>query len=675
MGIKKERALELFKKLIRSAIIGSLMGLGIALFSNFLFQELFDRLEYVSYYMRAKWENTDLSKEKLTELSEQEKRGCLIDIDDRSMQKLGNYWSWDRSYQAQMINSIAKHFPAAVLYDVLFHTPEDTNYRVRMKNLMDQGAIKNPGAALPEKTKNAILSSIDYDRQFVTAVKNAGFVYNGICLADESEYKGFALSLVKPKMTMQWHDSLNPASTLSFPKDKLETITEKKTILDGIFPGLAQAARGIGHINVLPNEDGILREVPLLYRFGDNTPVYLPISVRVVATLFGTPNEEIVYEPNKYIDIGTPFKIFKDASGTITCSYPNVTALQIKAVCDKAHEILSCTTKKGVEISSYCVARRDSAGRLSLEMGAPGVFPPELTGELLGNNLAKALDLRPGTELTIGENVVIRRDSSNNWVIKAPFDQQEWWCSRIDIETISRIAFSDISSIRSGESKLIFHNLTVRYYDDDGSLVSNIPVLRDQTLRDICTMGWDRIAAMPRGTRMNFGKPLRIPLLPPDNRHIITYFGPSAKTFKSYSFVDIMQDKVQGDFEGSIFIVGSTAPAMFDIKAAPHERNYPAVEVHASLIHSFLSNTFVRRLSYWQDFLVILLVAVCIGFVSFLFKPLYSGILTILAAIVYFLVAMTLFGADHLWIEIARPVISILLTFTAVLAYRYITEE
>jgi hypothetical protein len=62
MGIKKERALELLKKLIKSAIIGSFMGLAIALFSKFLFHDLFEKLENVSYYMRATWElNYDLS--------------------------------------------------------------------------------------------------------------------------------------------------------------------------------------------------------------------------------------------------------------------------------------------------------------------------------------------------------------------------------------------------------------------------------------------------------------------------------------------------------------------------------------------------------------------------------------------------------------------------------------
>jgi class 3 adenylate cyclase len=179
---------------------------------------------------------------------------------------------------------------------------------------------------------------------------------------------------------------------------------------------------------------------------------------------------------------------------------------------------------------------------------------------------------------------------------------------------------------------------------------------------------------MPSGTRMDFGKTVRIPLNA-KNRHIVTYFGPKSKPFTYYSFYDIMKDRVQGSLDGKIFIIGSTIPAMFDIVSTPVDNPYPGVEVHASLINSFLTNTFVTRLSQWQDFLILLCIGIVIGFISFMFKPLWGGILTIVSIFGYFLVAMSLFGADHIWIEIARPIFTIILTFTLVMAYRYITEE
>ncbi|MBN2035720.1 MAG: adenylate/guanylate cyclase domain-containing protein, partial [Chitinispirillaceae bacterium] len=657
----------------KSILIGSLTGLAIALFSQFFFQDLIDRLECVTYYMRAKWENTYLSKERLDKLAEENNSIYIVDIDDRSMQKLGLYWNWDRSYQAEMIRQLSAHFPAAIIFDVLFNNPEDQNHRHRINRLLDKSSGGGAVHPLPARSREAVLASIDYDRQLIEATRDAGNVFHGICLSDEGDYNDFGLSQVQHKMTMAWHDSLSPSSAIMLPQGKLTAIHERKPILDGIFPELARAARGIGHVNMVPNEDGVIRETPLLYRFGNHEPVYFPISVRAIATLFGTPNDEIVFEPGTMLDIGRPFKLFKDSAGVITCSYPGVTVAQVRAICDKAEQILSLKPAHKVDVTSFCAASRDSAGSVTLEMNVPGPMPAELVDVLVSSSLQEALSLGPGSTVALDSTITVERDSSGiNWIVRAPYDVEEWWFSRTDLETVSRITFDDLKLIKRGERRLLFHTVVVR--SRDGGLVSGIPVLRGRTLTELCRAGWDRIATMRNGSRMDFGRPLRIPLVE-ENRHIITYFGPKAKTFPLYSFYDIFKNRAQGEFEGKIFLVGSTAPALFDIKAAPHDRNYPAVEIHASLINSFLSETFVRRLAPWQDFLVLLLMAGIVGFFSYLFKPLTGGILTISAVFIYFLVAMTLFGGDHLWIEIARPVFAILLTFTAVMAYRYMTEE
>jgi adenylate cyclase len=56
-------------------------------------------------------------------------------------------------------------------------------------------------------------------------------------------------------------------------------------------------------------------------------------------------------------------------------------------------------------------------------------------------------------------------------------------------------------------------------------------------------------------------------------------------------------------------------------------------------------------------------------------KPVWGGALTIASVFAYFLVAMHFFGAQNLWIPVVRPVLTLILTYTAVMAYRYITEE
>jgi adenylate cyclase len=226
--------------------------------------------------------------------------------------------------------------------------------------------------------------------------------------------------------------------------------------------------------------------------------------------------------------------------------------------------------------------------------------------------------------------------------------------------------------IPTGEVKLAFHDMTVS--NRAGELVSSIPVLRGKTLRDLCATGWEEFEAMAPGFRRDFGEPVRIPLTP-QNEHIITFFGPRGKPFTSYSFYDLMKDRIHGGLDGKIFIVGSSAASTFDIVSVPLDNVYPGTEVHASLIHSFLTNTFVRRLEIWEDFLILLLVGIFMGFISYMTKPVVGAFLSIIFVFAYFLTAMTLFGTNLLWIEIARPTLTIMLTFTAVMAYRYIAEE
>jgi adenylate cyclase len=179
---------------------------------------------------------------------------------------------------------------------------------------------------------------------------------------------------------------------------------------------------------------------------------------------------------------------------------------------------------------------------------------------------------------------------------------------------------------------------------------------------------------MEAGMRMDFGDHVRVPLNR-DNRHIITFFGPRSKPFPYYSYWDLFEDRVQASLEGKIFLVGSTSPTMNDIVHVPHDDNYPGVEVHASLINAMMTNTFMNRLSLWQEFMILLLVGVVIGFIAYMLKPLPGSILTVVAIFAYFLIAMGLFGAEHLWIPIVRPILSIIMTYTLVMAYRYMTEE
>jgi len=669
--------LEAIKKIGKSLLIGSFAGLAIALVTNYFVADLIDRLEDQTYYMRYRWEFEDLStasksKAQTHENQESDYGINIIDIDERSLQKLGTYSNWDRSFQAEMIRNLNKHYPAAIVYDIQFFYPEDQNYAKRFNKLFGISKQNNPGISFPQSLQKAVYSSINYDRQFVDETREAGNVFHAVCMADKSDYSEHALSQIEPRMSKAWHESLHPTSTISMPREKLNSIAfDKKAVIDGIFPPLAQAARDIGCVNIPKGKDGVIKEIPLLYPFGNTSIVYLPISIRTAATLFATPTSEIVFEPGKFLDIGKPFKIFKDHASRLTCSYPNVTAELVKALIDHAQEILSLHPGKSIDISSLCKIGKDEKDKIFIDMYC-GFFPQEIVQAFLKTDFKTVLCLPKDSSFYITPQISIKRNSDIDWSLTAPFGDGGWNLSNLDLQTLARVSQQAFLELRPKQSRLIFYSMTVS--NKNGRLISSLPVLQEQTLRELCSTKWDVIKNIKSDTRMDFGKTVRIPLNE-KNRHIVTYFGPKSKPFSYYSFYDIMKDRVQGSLDGKIFIVGSTIPAMFDIVSTPVDNPYPGVEVHASLLNSYLTNTFVTRFPPWQDFLILLFVGIIIGFISFMFKPLWGGILTIVSIFAYFLLAMTVFGNNHLWIEIARPILAIILTFTAVMAYRYITEE
>jgi len=653
-----------------STILGLslLCSAGATLLLHYVFGQLFVRIEGSAYDWRYRMKYPDLM-----ENVEFPDYGIhIVDIDERSMEKMGSYWSWDRGYQAKMVDSLTTRFPAAIAFDVLFYDREDEIRFGRMAQILDDaGIISEEDAYVAARYRERLASAVNYDEQFAESIRRSGRVTLGIGLAEESNYRDFT-SQVAHKMDMEWHNSLNPGSALIMPDSLLRRIRHTKTIIDGIYPENAQAALQLGHVNAI-DMSPVIRQIPLLYKFGKHPPLYLPISLRVAATLFGTPNEEIIFEPNQYIDLGKPFKIFREPNGSLRFSYPDFTETQWRAIMAGRNEIDGLAEGGITKISSYMALYRDDEGQVCLETRG-GRFPHDLTAivkEIVSQPNNAALDkMQVDDEKDIGGGYTARRDSENEWEFFS--DDEQVWLTAMDIKTLSSLMPEDIELNPETNRKLLTFDFRVRR--EKGILTSSLPVLRANTLEELLAAGPDALESIEPGSRRDFGKNAQIPLRR-NNRHIVTYFGPKSKPFPPFSFYDVMENNVNYPMEGNIFIIGSTSPAMFDIKAAPHDRFFPAVEIHASILNSIFTDTYVRRLTEWHDLAIIFLVAFIVALIAFMLKPFLGGAFTALWLAAYSLTAFQIFDASLIWIEMVRPMAAIVIAFTGVMAYRYMTEE
>ena len=667
--------MKLLKKITFILAASIVFAVAAALFLQNTSRRFFSRLESVTYDWRYRLKYPDT-----VDGTEFPYYGIhIVDIDERSMEKLGSYWNWDRGNQAQMINSLTRRFPASIAFDVLFYDHEDHRHKTRFLQILHSATqndetLQEPALEFGER----FAASINYDKQLEEAIRNSARVTLGIAFLEESDYLGIT-SQIAHRMNMEWHNSLNPASALELPDSLLRRIRDKKTIIDGIYPENAQAARNIGHLNIV-DPSGVIRRTPMLYRFGDFSPIYLPISIRVAATLFGTPNEEIVFEPENYIDIGTPFKIFKEENGNVRFSYPDFTETQFRMIMADRDEIAALSEGQRKTVSSYMAIVLDDSARMRLETRS-GRLPHELTTLLLpkytdstkiinDSIIHKIAQLAVDDETDIGGGFTAARDSETEWEIYS--DNESVWLNAHDIKTLLSLMPEDLVLECGTSRKLLTFDYWIRR--ESGILVSSLPVLRAGTLSELLAGGAEILETIAPGSRRDFGKPAQIPI-GRRNRHIVTYFGPKSKPFPYFSFYDIMKDNINFPLEGKVFIVGSTSPALFDIKPAPHDRNYPAVEIHASILNSIFTDSYVRRLTERQDLLLVILVGLIAAIIAFLTKPLLGVLLVGGSLFAYAFGAYHIFDTSLIWVEMVRPMIAIVLTFIAVMVYRYVTEE
>ncbi len=148
------------------------------------------------------------------------------------------------------------------------------------------------------------------------------------------------------------------------------------------------------------------------------------------------------------------------------------------------------------------------------------------------------------------------------------------------------------------------------------------------------------------------------------------------ESFKYISFYKAVTGEVPaGEFKDKIVLIGGTAAGLFDFKAMPFSPTYPGVEVHATAMSNILRDDFLDSAPWWLTLLLVLFFATCAGWALSGLQALYGALSCLAMFIGYYAACCLFFSKAHYDLEAAAPLLSLALSYGAVVFYRFMTEE
>lgn len=313
-------------RVLSDVVIGVALTLAVAVIylGNF---SLFDNFEYKLYDFRASLrQNTQLNKNIV-----------IVAIDDASIEKMGR-WPWPRSILADLVSRFSASGARVIGANMVFSEPDKNQglleiqaMQERYFSLLSQGlddvkklrirpSLKGDVETAVANTFDSIFldlhdveSRLDNDTKFAAAISEAGnivlpmFFNIGQSLSDtEDRLPQFLSRNVITNFEIS-------SSGLSF--SNFVPVNTPVLPID-IF---AEHAVGIGHINIIPDFDGVIRRSHLAVKCGSR--IFPSFALQIAHMPVGCGLEGVTVSPGSWLSIGAKIKIFTDKSGALLIDY------------------------------------------------------------------------------------------------------------------------------------------------------------------------------------------------------------------------------------------------------------------------------------------------------------------------------------------------------------------
>jgi len=179
----------------------------------------------------------------------------IVDIDEKSISKIGQF-PWRRDAYSKILENLNQYDPLAIAFDIVFSEKDKQNPQDLLLQLQkENNQIEN-------------IKVINTNQIFINSIKESKVILPIIGEPNDNFVKNDS----KPKLRI--------ITKGNDPKDFIYKFKNKIISLEE----LNNVASGIGSISLIPNIDGVLRNVPILYNIDNQIWPSLALEVVRIST-------------------------------------------------------------------------------------------------------------------------------------------------------------------------------------------------------------------------------------------------------------------------------------------------------------------------------------------------------------------------------------------------------
>ena len=201
----------------------------------------------------------------LTLPSLRDPRIVIVDIDEKSLNEIGR-WPWGRDVLAKLVDQLFDLYKINVLgMDIVFAERDESSGLKKLEELA-QGSLKQSQEFL--NNLDTLRPILEYDQRFAQSLRNRKVVLGYIFTSSKDELRTGQL----PKPV------ISATEVQNYQLDYYEGSGYAANL-----PLFQKEAVAAGHFNSVPDQDGVVRKVPLFYGYQGELYEFLSLAVARVA--------------------------------------------------------------------------------------------------------------------------------------------------------------------------------------------------------------------------------------------------------------------------------------------------------------------------------------------------------------------------------------------------------